>query len=234
MHTSLLEELRMLPHRMVYGYYPEVVMNPGDERATLKELTDSYLYRDILSLDKIAKSDKLIALLQALAYQIGNQVSYNEISGLIGIDRKTIERYIDILEKSYILFRLPSFSRNLRNELKSSRKIYFWDLGIRNTLIGNWSPVENRQDVGALWENFVIAERMKNNCYSQRYAQSYFWRTKSQQEIDYMEETDGMICAFEMKWNSKKSTTKCPQSFTLAYPQARYMVITPDNIEEFL
>lgn len=233
-HTSLLEELRMLPHRMVYGYYPEVVMNPGDERATLKELTDSYLYRDILSLDKIAKSDKLIALLQALAYQIGNQVSYNEISGLIGIDRKTIERYIDILEKSYILFRLPSFSRNLRNELKSSRKIYFWDLGIRNTLIGNWSPVENRQDVGALWENFVIAERMKNNCYSQRYAQSYFWRTKSQQEIDYMEETDGIICAFEMKWNSKKSTTKCPQSFTLAYPQARYMVITPDNIEEFL
>jgi len=233
-HTSLLEELRMLPHRLVYGYYPEVVMNPGDEQTTLKELTDSYLYRDILSFDKVAKSNKLIALLQALAYQIGSQVSYHEISGWIGIDSKTIERYIDILEKSYIIFRLPCFSRNLRNELKSSRKIYFWDLGIRNTLIGNWSPVENRQDVGAMWENFVIAERMKNNHYAQRYVQSYFWRTKSQQEIDYLEEADGKLQAFEMKWNTKRSATRCPQSFSSAYLDANYMVVTPNNIEEFL
>jgi len=232
--TSLLEELRMLPHRMVYGYYPEVVMNSGEERNILKELTDSYLYRDILAMDRVAKSDKLVALLQALAFQIGSQVSYNEISQLIGIDPKTIERYIDILEKSYVIFRLPCFSRNLRNELKNSRKIYFWDMGIRNSIISNWTPIENRQDVGAMWENFVIAERMKRNYYVQRYAQSYFWRTKSQQEIDYLEEIDGVLSAFEFKWNVKKSTVKCPASFLAGYPDTSYKVVTPENIEDFL
>lgn len=233
-HTSLLEELRMIPHRMLFGYYPEVVSNPGQERAILKELTDSYLYRDILSLDKVAKSDKLISLLKALAFQIGSQVSYNEVGQLVGLDPKTVERYVDILEKSYVLFRLNSFSRNLRNELKTTRKIYFWDLGVRNALIGNFAPLENRTDVGELWENYAIAERMKQNSYRGSFASSYFWRTKSQQEIDYIEEEDGMLRAYEFKWNARKAGVKCPDSFRLAYPNATYQVITPENIEEWL
>lgn len=233
-HTQFLDEIRMIPHRMVYGYYPEVVANPGDERATLKELSDSYLYKDILSLDSINKPDKLVRLLKALALQIGSQVSYNEIGTLIGLDSKTVERYVDILEKSFIVFRLGTFSRNLRNELKISRKIYFWDLGIRNAVIGNLSQVENRTDAGELWENFVIAERMKKNAYTNSFAQSYFWRTRQQHEIDYLEEENGELRAFEFKWNARKGNVKCPESFQTAYPTASYQVITPENVEEFL
>lgn len=233
-HTQFLDEVRMIPHRMVYGYYPEVVCNPGDERAILKELSDSYLYKDILSLDSINKPDKLVRLLKALALQIGSQVSYNEIGTLIGLDSKTVERYVDILEKSFIVFRLGTFSRNLRNELKASRKIYFWDLGIRNAIIGNLAQIENRTDAGELWENFVIAERMKRNAYKCSFAQSYFWRTRQQHEIDYLEEEDGILYAFEFKWNLRKAKVKCPESFKTAYPEAVYKVITPENIEEFL
>jgi predicted AAA+ superfamily ATPase len=233
-HTQFLDEVRMIPHRMVYGYYPEVVNNPGDERATLKELSDSNLYKDILSLDSINKPDMLVRLLKALALQIGSQVSYNEVGNLIGLDPKTVERYVDILEKSYIIFRLGTFSRNLRNELKASRKIYFWDLGIRNAVIGNLAQVENRNDVGELWENFVIAERLKQNAYTGSFAQSYFWRTRLQHEIDYLEEVDGQLKAFEFKWNTRKANVKCPESFSKAYPDAIYKVITPENIEGFL
>ncbi len=233
-HTSFMEEVRMIPHRMVYGYYPEVVNLPGDERNTLKELSESYLYKDILSLESINKPDKLIRLLKALALQIGSQVSYSEVSNLVGIDSKTVERYVDILEKSFILFRLTSYSRNHRNELKASRKIYFWDLGIRNAIIGNLSQVESRTDVGELWENFAIAERMKKNAYKGSFAGSYFWRTRGQHEIDYLEEEDGHLSATEFKWNIRKSSVKCPNSFSSAYPDATFKVITPKNIEEFL
>ena len=233
-NSDFLSETRMLPHRMVYGYYPEVVSTPGDERMILKELSDSYLYKDILSLDGVGKPEKLVKLIKALALQIGSQVAYSEVGRLVGLDSKTVEKYIDILEKSFIIFRMPSFSRNLRNELKTTRKIFFWDLGIRNAVIGNLSQVENRQDTGALWENFVIAERMKLLAYQDSFAQSYFWRTKQQKEIDYIEEEDGRIRAFEIKWNPSKSVTKCPASFLSAYPDAEYKVITPDNIEEFL
>lgn len=233
-HTQFLDEVRMIPHRLVYGYYPEVVYNPGDEHATLKELSDSYLYKDILALDSINKPDKLVRLLKALALQIGSQVSYNEVGALIGLDPKTVERYVEILEKSFIIFRLGTFSRNLRNELKSSRKIYFWDLGIRNAVIGNLSQVENRNDVGELWENFVIAERMKQNAYACSFAQPYFWRTRQQHEIDYIEEVNGQLHAFEFKWNERKANCKCPESFKAAYPDATFQVITPKNIEEFL
>ena len=183
-HSNLLDELRMIPHRLVYGYYPEVVSNPGDEKNTLKELSDSYLYKDILSLDSISKPDKLVRLLKALALQIGSQISYNEIGNMISLDSKTVERYVDILEKSFIIFRLGSFSRNLRNELKASRKIYFWDLGIRNAIIGNLAQIENRTDAGELWENFASAERLKQNAYQNSFAQSWFWRTQQQKEID--------------------------------------------------
>lgn len=233
-NSDFLSESRLLPHRMVYGYYPEVVSTPGDERMILKELSDSYLYKDILSLEGVGKPEKLVKLIKALALQIGSQVAYSEVGRLVGLDSKTVEKYIDILEKSFIIFRMPSFSRNLRNELKTTRKIFFWDLGIRNAVIGNLSQVENRQDTGALWENFVIAERMKLLAYQDSFAQSFFWRTKQQKEIDYIEEEDGRIRAFEMKWNPNKSATKCPESFLSAYPDAEYKVITPDNIEEFL
>lgn len=233
-HTSFLEESRLIPHRMIYGYYPEIVANPGDERTTLKELTDSYLYKDILTLESIKKPDKLTRLLKALALQIGSQVSYNEIGNLIGLDSKTVEKYIDILEKSFIIFRLASYSRNQRNELKSSRKIFFWDLGIRNAIIGNLSQIENRTDTGELWENFVIAERLKKNAYSGSFAQSYFWRTRQQNEIDYIEEEDGKLSSFEFKWNDRKANVKCPEVFKNAYPETIFKVITPKNIEEFL
>ncbi|MBQ3806153.1 MAG: ATP-binding protein [Prevotella sp.] len=233
-HGNLLDELRLIPHRMIYGYYPEVVTNAGAEHAVLKELSESYLYRDILALDGISKPDKMVRLLQALAYQIGNQVSYNEVGALVGLDSKTVERYVDVLEKSYIIFRLGSYSRNLRNELKNSRKIYFWDLGIRNAVIGNLSQIESRTDAGALWENFCIAERMKQLAYHNSFALTWFWRTQQQKEIDYLEEENGKLRAFEFKWNAKKGKTRCPVSFTTAYPDASYEVITPDNIEQFL
>lgn len=233
-HTSFLEESRMIPHRLTYGYYPEVVCSPSNEKEVLKELTDSYLYKDLLSFDTLRKPDVIVRLLKALSLQIGSQVSYNELASLLGLTSKTVEKYLDILEKSYIIFRLGSFSRNMRNELKLSRKIYFWDLGIRNAVIGNMAPLENRNDTGALWENFLIAERMKYNSYSNSFAQSYFWRTKDQSEIDYLEEEDGVLSAYEFKWNPAKSKTKCPASFAAAYPSSTYKVITPDNIEEFI
>ena len=233
-HTSFLEENRLLPHRLVFGYYPEIVCSPGQELVLLKELTDSYLYKDVLTLDQITKPDKLIRLLKALALQIGSQVSYNEIGQLIGLSSKTVERYIDILEKSYIIFRLQSYAKNLRNELKFSRKIYFWDTGVRNAIIQNFNQIENRNDVGALWENFLIAERLKNNSYSDNFVQPWFWRTQQQNEIDYIEEYEGTIRAFEFKWNKKKEYTKIPKSFAGAYPEAKDQVITPNNIEDFL
>lgn len=233
-HSNFMEEVRMIPHRMIYGYYPEVVNSIGGERVVLKELSDSYLYKDILSLESINKPDKLIRLLKALALQIGSQVSYNEIGNLVGLDSKTVERYVDILEKSFIVFRLVSYSRNHRNELKASRKLYFWDLGIRNAVIGNLSQIENRTDVGELWENYAIAERVKKITYANSFAQSYFWRTRQQHEIDYLEEVDGQLSAFEFKWNDRKANVKCPESFRTAYPYASFKVITPNNIEEFL
>ena len=233
-HTNLLEEHRMIPHRMVYGYYPEVVTSPGEEQTVLRELSNSYLYKDILSLDSISKPNKLTMLLQALARQIGEQVSYNEVGQLIGLSPKTVERYIDVLEKSFIIFRLGSFSRNLRNELKASRKIYFWDLGIRNAVIANFQQVENRLDTGALWENFVIAERMKMLNTQERFCNSWFWRTQQQQEIDLVEEENGALRAFEFKWNPKKGKANIPASFAKAYPHAIYTIVTPDNVDDFL
>lgn len=234
-HTSLIEEKRMLPHRMIYGYYPEVVTNQGDEKRILKELADSYLYKDILALDSISKPDKLLRLLQALALQIGSQVSYNEVGQLVGLDAKTVDRYIDLLEKCFVVFRLYSFSRNLRNELKSSRKIYFYDNGIRNAVLANFSMLESRtyEEAGALWENFIISERMKRNAYTDSYCNTWFWRTQQQKEIDYIEEADGKISAFEFKWNPK-AKYKYPKQFAEAYPGSDFTVITPDNMEDFV
>lgn len=232
-HHGKLKEMRMLPRRIVYGYYPEVVTNEGNEVEILKLLTDAYLYKDILSWENIKHPDKLQTLLRALAYQVGSQVSFNELSQMCSLDSKTVERYITLLEQCYIIFRLPSFSRNLRHELKASRKIYFYDNGIRNALIADYNAPEIRQDIGALWENFVISERMKSNEYYRRWVNRYFWRTTQQQEIDYLEEGSGMLHAYEIKWNPRKKTT-ITKTFTEAYPGTEFKIITPDNIAEFL
>ena len=231
--TNLLEEKRMVPHRMVYGSYPDVVTHPGKEVAILRELTESYLYKDILEFDRIHKPEKLTKLLQALAYQVGAEVSYNELSQLCGLDAKTVASYISILEQAYIIFRLGTFSRNLRNELKNSRKIYFYDNGIRNALIGNFSQVENRTDTGALFENYAIAERMKRKEYLMDYARSWFWRNTNKQEIDYIEEKDGRMHAYELRWSPKRKAS-APLSFRNAYPDADFTVINRDNIEDLL
>ncbi len=232
-HHGLLTEKRLLTHRLVYGYYPEVVTSIGNERNVLKMLADSYMYKDVLAMGNIKKSDKLLTLLQAIAFQVGDQVSYSELASIVGIDVKTVESYIDVLEKCYIIFRLPSLSRNLRNELKNNRKIYFYDNGIRNALISNFSQMELRTDSGALWENFAISERIKFTAYNQLWCNRYFWRTHEQKEIDYVEDSDGNLSAFEFKYNPKKKVT-VPKHFAEAYPDARFKVITPDNFEEFV
>lgn len=232
-HNGLLEETRLLEHRLVYGSYPDVVNNMGEERDILRQLADSYLYKDILALDKIKKNEKIVKLLQAIAFQIGSEVSFNELAQTCGLDPKTVDSYVQLLEKSFVIFRLPSYSRNLRNELKFARKIYFWDCGIRNAVIGNFLQPSTRQDMGALFENYVISERLKQQSYERTYAKGYFWRTAAKHEIDYIEECDTKLTAFEFKWNTRRKAT-VPPSFAKAYPDVPFRVITRDNYWEFL
>jgi predicted AAA+ superfamily ATPase len=232
-HHGLFEEMKHLSVRLVYGYYPDVVCNPGAEKQILHQLTDSYLYKDILEWERIKKPDKLLKLLQALAYQVGSEVSFNELGNMVELDKITVEKYIVLLEQSKVIFRLSSFSRNLRNELKSSKKIYFYDNGIRNALIADFSTAEMRQDIGALWENFMISERVKYLEYNQKWVNSWFWRTTAQQEIDYIEEYDGKTIAYEFKWNPKKKTS-VSKVFTKAYPGAEIEIIHRDNFDKFL
>ncbi len=232
-HHGLLTEKRLLPHRLIYGYYPDVINNQGSEKDILKQLSDSYLYKDVLMLEQIKKPDKLVKLLQALAYQVGSQVSFNELSNMLDLDSKTVEKYVDLLEKSFVIFRINSFSRNLRNELKSSKKIYFYDNGIRNSLISNFNQIENRTDVGALWENFLISERIKHLKYNKIYANFWFWRTKEQKEIDWIEEYNGQICTFEFKWNPKMKV-KNPKMFLESYTDSTFEVVHKDNYEDFI
>ncbi|MDP4272570.1 MAG: ATP-binding protein [Bacteroidota bacterium] len=233
LHHGLLDEKRLLPHRLVYGYYPDVVNNPGNEKEILKQLSDSYLYKDILMWEQIKKPDKLLKLLQALAFQVGSQVSYSELGQISGLDYKTVEKYIVLLEQCFVIFRLGSFSRNLRNELKTSKKIYFYDNGIRNALIADFSLAESRKDIGALWENFLVSERKKKLGYDMLWRNSWFWRTKEQKEIDYIEEGDGQLKTFEFKWNPG-AKWKTPSRFLANYEGSTFDVIHPDNMEDFL
>ncbi len=232
-HFGLLTERTNLPLRLVYGSYPDVVCHPGEEKEILSQLADSYLYRDVLQWDRIKKPDRLLKLLQALAYQIGSEVSYTELAQMVGLDKETVASYITLLEQSQVVFRLGSFSRNLRNELKHARKIYFYDNGIRNALIHSFADIAMRQDIGALWENYMVSERVKFNQYATRSVNSYFWRTAQMQEIDYLEEVDGVLSAFEFKWNPKKSAKSNP-TFKRAYPDVQIVTITPDNYMDFL
>ena len=227
------EEKRLLERRIVYGMYPEVVNLPGEERETLSNLVNSYLYKDIFAFQDVRKPEIIEQLLQALALQIGSEVSFNELSKLLGLNSLTVQRYIDLLEKSYIVFHLRSFSRNLRNELKKSRKIYFYDNGVRNAILGDFKPLQLRQDAGALWENYLVSERLKHNTYSLFYGKSYFWRTQQQQEIDYLEEIDGLLHTYEFKWSGSKQP-KLTETFAKTYPDHTFTVVNPENYQDFV
>lgn len=232
-HTSLLTEQRLLENRLIYGSYPEVINNSGNEKEVLKEITNSYLYKDVLRYDGIKKASLIDKLLVALALQVGSEVSYNELAKTIGnINSTTVEKYIDLLEKAFVIYKLPALSRNLRNEIKKGKKIYFYDNGIRNAIINNFNPLALRNDKGALWENFLISERMKKNSYAKHYCNTYFWRTFDQAEVDYIEEYDGALHVFEFKW--KTNNKKVPASLLNSYTVNSTAIVDTDNYEGFV
>ena len=231
--NGVMEELGHLETRLIYGYYPEIITQPGEEKERLLELVTSYLYKDVLIWENLHKADKITKLLQALAFQIGSQVSYAEIAVLVGMDSKTVEKYIDLLEKAFIIYRLTSYSRNLRNEIKAGKKIYFCDNGVRNALISSFNPLELRNDTGQLWENFIMAELLKKDKNTKDFAHRWFWRTKQKQEIDLIHESDGIFNAYELKWSEKKKVS-CPAAFSEVYPEINYQVINKNNFIDFL
>ncbi len=228
---SDLESQRLLESRLITGMYPEIVFGKEVER-NLKNLATSYSYKDVLEYQNIKNPEVLEKILQALALQIGNEVSYNELASLVGVDKVTVSNYIQILEKAFIIFRLKPFSRNLRNELKKLRKIYFYDNGIRNALINNLNPLSLRQDTGALWENFLISERLKRNNNNGSDRNVYFWRTTAGQEIDYLEDFEGGVDGYEFKW--KRDKFKIPKVFVTAYPESQVKLINKENFREFV
>ncbi len=229
---GLIEAEAQLEHRIVYGMYPEVILSGTEEREVIDLLSQSYLFKDVLAYTGVRKPDVLYKLLQALALQIGSEVSYNELSQLLGIDKNTVNKYIDVLEKSFIIFQLSSFSRNLRNEIKNSKKIYFYDTGIRNAIINNFNSLDLRTDKGALWENFLISERKKYNSYHRQYYNQYFWRTTSQKEIDLIEEKNGEIWAYEFKWGTKEKL-KTKKEFEEVY-STKTVIVDRSNYQDFL
>lgn len=230
---GLLEAQRQLEQRIIFGMYPEVMNNLGNEREVLTSLAGSYLYKDMLSYKGIRKPSLLDKLLKALALQIGQEVSFNELANLLQVDKNTVSEYIHLLEQAFIVTRLQPLSRNLRNEITSSRKIYFWDTGIRNAILGNYAPLAQRNDTGALWENFLVTERIKHMHYTGNHHNRYFWRTYAQQEIDYIEERDGILNAYEFKW-SPKAKARIPKTFLNAYPESSQKIISTQNFDSFL
>lgn len=223
-------ELReMLPERMVYGSYPELLSLTGqrNKQDYLRQLTTSYLYKDVLEISNIRHSSKLYNLLKLLAFQIGQEVSLSEIGTQLEMSKATVASYIDLLEQSYVIFRLKGFSRNLRKEVVKQDKIFFWDLGVRNMIIENLNPLTERPDVGQLWENLMVAERRKWLAYQGALASVYFWRTYSGAEVDLVEESGGKLAAFEYKWQPKR--VRSPQTFLDTYPGSTFAVITPEN-----
>ncbi len=232
-NQSVLEARRLLETRLIFGSYPDIVNHPGGEKNRLVEIANSYLYMDILKLDHIRKPTHVEKLLRALAFQVGSEVSFHELAQTIGnIDTATVEKYIDLLEKAFIIFKLPALNRNLRNEIKKGKKYYFYDTGIRNVLISNFTNIDLRQDKGALWENFLVSERIKNNHYQGRHANTYFWRTHDKAEIDYIEEENGILNAFEMKWKPQK--VRFAHSFLETYPNHKTAVVNRSDFENFV
>ncbi|WP_316845390.1 ATP-binding protein [Pedobacter psychrodurus] len=231
--TNLLIEEQALEKRLIYGTYPDAINYPGEEKELLLNLTNSYLFKDILSLTGIRKPLQLEKLVQALALQIGNEVSYTELGQMIEADKLTVERYIDLLEQCFVVFRLGAYSSNLRNEIKKSKKIYFYDTGIRNAVIENFSMLGLRQDAGQLFENYIVSEYIKASNNKRKHAKYYFWRSFQQQEIDLIEEIDGKINAIEIKWNENKKV-RFPSTFLDAYSTNETYVINKSNYTSFL
>lgn len=232
-HHGLIEEKRMIPHRLVHGYYPEVVTRPGEERERLKLLSDSFLYKDILMYQGLKKPEKLFHLLKMLAANISSEINYNQLSKQLQLNNETVEKYIQLLEQCYIIFRLPAYATNLTKELKKGRKVYFTDNGIINSLTGNFSLIETRNDKGALWENFVISELYKQNEYKKLFGKFFFWRSHDQQEVDLVIQKNNLLETFEIKW-SEKNKPRLNKTFSTNYPNHSFSFINYDNIEEFL
>ncbi len=231
-YVGYVKAIQQLELRLLYGMYPEIITHPSEEKERLKQLIDSYLYKDILAYSNIKKPGVLEKLLQALALQIGSEVSSNELAQLLQVDKYTVKSYIEIIEKGFIIFTLAGFNRNLRNEIKFGKKIYFWDCGVRNMIINNFNALDMRDDKGALWENFIISERLKYNNYNNPFINSYFWRSITQQEIDYIEEENGKVSAFEIKW-SENVKVKQISSFINNY-NTEIQLINKSNFRKLL
>lgn len=223
-----------LEQRLIYGSYPEVILekNPADKRDYLHELTRSYLYKDILELDGLRKSPQINRLLQLLALQVGSEVSLHELGQQVGLNKNTVEKYLDLLEKSFVLIRVNGYSRNLRKEVSKKARYYFYDVGVRNALVNQFNPLSLRTDVGALWENYLVIERLKKQSYFRQITNNYFWRTYQQQEVDWVEDYEGQLIGYEFKWKPQK--VKAPSQWSVSYPQAKFSVIHPDNYLDFI
>lgn len=232
-HFGFLEERKNLELRLIFGSYPEVVLSGPEMKNTIKSIAESYLYRDLMQYEGIRKPALLEKLLKALALQCGSEVSATELAGLLGVSRTLVESYLKILEQAFIVFPLNSYSTNQRNEIKKGVKYYFYDNGVRNAVLNDFTPIPMRNDVGALWENYLVSERMKRNAYGKADGLPYFWRTTDQMEVDYIEVTGSRIEAFEFKWNPQKKS-RVTKAFTNRYPDAVVKTITPDNYDEFL
>ncbi len=220
---------------LIFGSYPEVIQATTQQEKIeiITEIAQSYLLKDILAFDRVKNSRTLFDLLRLLAFQIGSEVSHNELAGHLGIDAKTVQRYLDLLEKAFVIIRLGGYSRNLRKEVTTKAKYYFFDTGLRNALIAQFNPLDQRNDIGYLWENFVFIERLKYRTYFGRPANVYFWRTYDQQEIDLVEERDGKLFGYECKWSPKRQIGP-PSSWVTTYPEAEFTVITPENYLNFI
>jgi uncharacterized protein len=229
-----LQSQKSLSEMLIFGAYPQVFLSAPtkEKRLLLENIKNGYLLKDILILDNLKDSLFVMNLLRLVAFQIGNEVSFNELAGQLGTTVKTVQRYLEILEKTFVLFRLNGFSRNHRKEITKSPRYYFWDNGIRNVIINNFSPLEQRDDAGKLWENYCVAERVKKQVYRQTFSDFYFWRTYDQQEIDLIEITDGKMSAFEFKWGVKK--VRIPKAFQDHYSDADFQVINRENFIDFL
>lgn len=232
-HSNLIHELRQLPQRLVYGCYPEIITHPEEAERLLRFLSDSYLYKDILLFKGLKKPEKMLELLKLLAWQLGSEVNYNELSKTLKIDNQTVESYIHMLVQSFVLYKLPAYHTNQRTELKKSKKIYFNDLGIRNALINDFRPIETRNDAGALFENFIINELRKQNEYDRIYGNFYFWRNVDQREIDLIIEKNNELQTFEIKWNPTKKT-HLTRSFINIYGETEFSLINRENFFEEL
>ena len=232
---NLIAKKDNLRERLIYGNYPELIQikNRTDKADYLREIVNAYLLKDILAFENIRNSDKILNLLRLIAFQVGGEVSYQELGRQLGMSKNTIEKYLDLLSKVFVLHRVGGFSRNLRKEVTKSSKWYFYDNGLRNLIIANLNPIESRNDIGQLWENYVISERIKFQKYNRMIVNNYFWRTYDQQEIDWVEERDGELFGYEFKWNPKKKISP-PSAWKNTYENSTFQIIFPENYLDWI